>query len=48
MVRRTLEGKRPKVSGLKSKAGKEFDARLVPDRQYGIGLSFDDLNRKRK
>lgn len=48
MVRRTLEGKRPKVSGLKSKAGKTFDARLVPDRQYGIGLSFDDLNRKRK
>lgn len=48
MIRRTLEGKRPKVSGLKSKAGKEFDARLVPDRQYGIGLSFDDLNRKRK
>ena len=48
MVRRTLEGKRPKVSGLKSKAGKTFDARLVPDRQYGIGLSFDDLNRKKK
>lgn len=48
MVRRTLEGKCPKVSGLKSKAGKTFDARLVPDRQYGIGLSFDDLNRKRK
>lgn len=48
MVRRTLEGKRPKVSGLKSKAGKTFDARLVPDRQYGIGLSFDDLNRRKK
>ena len=32
----------------KSKAGKTFDARLVPDRQYGIGLSFDDLNRKKK
>lgn len=48
MVRRTLEGKRPKVSGLKSKAGKTFDARLVPDRQYGIGLSFDDPNRKKK
>ena len=48
MVRRALEGKRPKVSGLKSKAGKTFDARLVPDRQYGIGLSFDDLNRKKK
>lgn len=48
MVRRTLEGKRPKVSGLKSKAGKTFDARLVPDRQYGIGLSFDDLDRKKK
>lgn len=48
MVRRTLEGKRPKVSDLKSKAGKTFDARLVPDRQYGIGLSFDDLNRKKK
>ena len=48
MVRRTLEGKRPKVSGLKSKAGKTFDARLVPDRQYGIRLSFDDLNRKKK
>lgn len=48
MVRRTLEGKRPKVSGLKSKAGKTFDARLVPDRQYGIGLSFDDLNREKK
>lgn len=48
MVRRTLESKRPKVSGLKSKAGKTFDARLVPDRQYGIGLSFDDLNRRKK
>lgn len=48
MVRRTLEGKRPKVSGLKSKAGKAFDARLVPDRQYGIGLSFDGLDGKRK
>lgn len=48
MVRRTLEGKRPKVSGLKSKAGKTFDARLVPDKQYGVGLSFDDLNRKKK
>lgn len=48
MVRRTLEGKRPKVPGLKSKAGKTFDARLVPDRQYGIGLSFDDLNRRKK
>lgn len=48
MVRRTLEGKRPKVSGLKSKAGKTFDARLVPDRQYGIGLSFDDPNRRKK
>ena len=48
MVRRTLEGKRPKVSGLKSKAGKTFDARLVPDRQYGIGLSFDGPDGKRK
>lgn len=48
MVRRTLESKRPKVSGLKSKAGKTFDARLVPDRQYGIGLSFDDPNRRKK
>lgn len=48
MVRRTLEGKRPKVSGLKSKAGKTFEARLVPDKQYGIGLSFDDLNRRKK
>ena len=48
MVRRTLEGKRPKVSGLKSKAGKTFDARLVPDRQYGIGLSFDGPAGKRK
>lgn len=48
MVRRTLEGKRPKVSGLRSKAGKTFDARLVPDKQYGIGLSFDGLDGKRR
>ena len=49
MVRRTLEGQTSgRCPAWKSKAGKTFDARLVPDRQYGIGLSFDDLNRKRK
>ena len=48
MVRRTLEANVRKCPALKSKAGKTFDARLVPDRQYGIGLSFDDLNRKKK
>ncbi len=48
MVRRALEGKRPKVSGLRSKSGATFDAWLVPDRRYGIGLSFDDPDGKRK
>lgn len=48
MVRRALEGKRPKVSGLKSKTGRTFDARLVPDRRYGIGLSFDEPDRKKR
>ena len=49
MVRRTLEGKRPKVSGPEVEGpGPEFDARLVPDRQTGSdSCPFDDLNRKR-
>lgn len=40
MVRRALEGKRPKVSGLVGRSGKPFEARLVPDRERGIGVTF--------
>ncbi|MGO5068975.1 DNA topoisomerase [Bifidobacterium catenulatum] len=42
MVRRALEGRKPLVRGFVSKAGKAFDARLVPDKQYGLGIEFDD------
>lgn len=42
MVRRALEGRKPLVRGFVSKAGKTFDARLVPDKQYGLGIEFDD------
>lgn len=41
-VRRALAGKHPKITGLVSKAGRKFDARLEPDPDRGIRLAFDD------
>lgn len=46
-VHRLLDDKRVKANGLKSKAGKTFDAYLVIDRDKGVALSFEGLKGKR-
>lgn len=47
MVRRLLAGRKVKASGLKSRAGKTFDAYLLIDRIKGVRLDFDGIGRKR-
>ena len=47
MVRRLLAGRKVKASGLKSRAGKTFDAYLLIDRIKGVRLDFDGIARKR-
>lgn len=41
------KGRRPVASGLESRMGEMFESWPLPDKSHGIGLPFDELNRRR-